>query len=578
MESPQAQDLILGRYRPIETAGEGGSGTVEICWDSRIQRRVAIKRIQLNDAGPLSGEGIPGLAEARTAALLKHPAIVDLIDFEALEDEAFLIMEAVEGPSLSEIIDDTQPGELDLDIITTITEAMASALDFAHENGVLHLDIKPDNVLIDMSGRPKISDFGIAELADAQGFGQACGGTIGYMPPEQMSLQDLDQRCDMFAFASCIYEMLTGTNPFFAKDIDSSLRKIETFNIDNPSDLRDDIDPGIDDVLFCAMEPDRDNRYDTIADFMSEVKPYLGSAKAGQKILREAINPTDDEEEDNTQEQKNGIWKRFNSKTTRIFGRVLSGILAWWIGFILINGSELVSFPLTFVFSLIPALLGFCLPSICAGLLLVALGALCIYAQNVPSWLCVLMFIPAPIWWAFVARRNFSAVNSVLLAPIAALIGFTQIIPLLCGLYQKPVKAAVSAATAGLFVVVLGIVTNNNTIFLVQPFIDTSAQLEELAKTFFCTPETWITLASWVLASLVMSTICNIAMSPTKFVCILGAVLGSAITFCSQILIQWLCAGECMVPNTQFCVAQSLALICTIIICILGVPRQDREE
>ena len=578
MESPQEQELILGRYKPIEIAGKGGSGTVEICWDSRIQRRVAIKRIKLNDAGPMSGEGTPGLAEARTAALLKHPAIVDLIDFEAQKDEAFLIMEAIEGPSLSDIIDETEPGNLNLDIITTVTEAMASALDFAHENGVLHLDIKPDNVLIDMSGRPKISDFGIAELADAQGFRQACGGTIGYMPPEQMCQQDLDQRCDMFALASCIYEMLTGTNPFFAKDIDSSLRKIETFSIDYPSDTRNDIDPNIDDVLFCAMEPDRNNRYDTIADFMSELKPYLGDAKTGQKILRDAINPLDEEAEEYKKDKRDGLLKNFSTKTTQILARFLTGILAWWIGFVLIKGSELAFEPLTLVFAFASALLGFCLPGICTGILLIALGALCFYTPNIPNWLGMLLIIPTPLWWAYAGRRNFSAVNSVLLSAVAALIGFTQIIPLLCGLYQKPLKAVATVAIAGLFVLVLGITTNSDTAFFVKPFIDSNANLDETVKIVLGTPATWITLASWLLATFIMSAICNIAMSPTKFVCILGAVLSSAITFCTQILIQWICMGECMIPNTYFCVAQSFALICTIIICLLGIQKQNREE
>ena len=166
--------LILDRYRPLETSGKGGSGTVQICWDTRIQRRVAIKR----NAIPNSTEDgqIPGLAEARTGAMLKHPNIVSVIDFETSGQEAFLIMEAIDGPTLSHVIDNTHKGELDLDIIAAVTHAVGEALDFAHENAVLHLDIKPDNILIEQSGRIKVTDFGISELSHSQGFNQATGG------------------------------------------------------------------------------------------------------------------------------------------------------------------------------------------------------------------------------------------------------------------------------------------------------------------------------------------------------------------------------------------------------------------
>lgn len=160
--------LILDRYRPIEVKGEGGSGKVEICWDTRIQRRVAIKRM------PISSEwangSIPGLAEARTGAMLSRPSIVSVYDFDTVDNEAFLIMEAIEGPSLAQIIDDTPPATFDLDIAAAIVLAVGDAIEFAHENQVLHLDIKPDNILVNRNGACKVSDFGVSELADAQGF------------------------------------------------------------------------------------------------------------------------------------------------------------------------------------------------------------------------------------------------------------------------------------------------------------------------------------------------------------------------------------------------------------------------
>ncbi len=176
--------LILDRYRPLAELGEGGFGTVTLAWDTRMQRRVAIKRLPL----PLDSRGRPhqppGLAEARTAAMLNHPAIVTVFDFDTDADEAFLVMEHVDGANLADLIDDGGP--LTLDEVAAVVEAVSHALAFAHDNGVLHLDIKPENVLVTRDGRVKVADFGIAELSSLSGHGAAWGGTPGYMPLEQL--------------------------------------------------------------------------------------------------------------------------------------------------------------------------------------------------------------------------------------------------------------------------------------------------------------------------------------------------------------------------------------------------------
>ena len=145
------QRIILDRYAQIERLGSGATGTVDLCWDARIRRYVAIKRMPLSSTTP--GAQVPGLAEARMAAALNHPNIVSVYDFEAADGEALLIMEAIEGPALSDILDETPPGQLDRDIIASIANSVASALSFAHSNNVLHLDVKPDNILVDLEGR-----------------------------------------------------------------------------------------------------------------------------------------------------------------------------------------------------------------------------------------------------------------------------------------------------------------------------------------------------------------------------------------------------------------------------------------
>ena len=395
--------LILGRYRPLEKAGAGAFGTVQVAWDTTIQRKVAIKCISLSaadaialadgarDSGAVSrgtgayaggdpyageyadgyadgyaddfagvgldgwddapaddywadvrtsgryfdGEGgrgiigstvklpdtqlgmergrgitplapedyaedgtklsehwltdLPGLDEARTAALLSDAHIVAVYDFQVVGRMAYLIMEYVEGMTLTRFLrkyDD----DLSLDIIGAVFADVAQALTVAHTSGVLHLDIKPDNVLIDKRGQVKVTDFGLATLADEMGYGLAGGGTIGYMPPEQMHQEHLDARTDEWALASITYEMLTGKNPFVSADtLDEALALIDDAELVLPSLCWRGLDARIDDVVFRALDPERDERYDSVAEFAEALQPYLGDVAAGHEALADVV-------------------------------------------------------------------------------------------------------------------------------------------------------------------------------------------------------------------------------------------------------------------------------------------------
>ena len=346
MEGVMARgNLILDRYEPIGVAGEGGFGTVRIAWDPRIQRKVAIKTIALTEldaaraalpgaeavpvgntpttdrwhgAMPwdeyLATEGlydgvpvdipsgwedeaaseqvtslahVPGLDEARTAAMLSDQHIVTVYDFEVRGQAAFLIMEYVEGITLSRLLYD-YADYVTLDIIASVFDAVAGALVTAHKAGVLHLDIKPDNIIINTDGCAKVTDFGLATLADASGVGTTGGGTIGYMPLEQMRREPLDARTDEWALASVTYEMLTGDNPFRVDSLEEAQAAIENAELVLPSLCWNQIDEQIDDVLFYALDPLRDNRYASVDDFAEEVLKFLGDPDEGDAQL-EAI-------------------------------------------------------------------------------------------------------------------------------------------------------------------------------------------------------------------------------------------------------------------------------------------------
>lgn len=312
--------LILDRYRPLGEAGAGGYGTVMVAKDPRIQRKVAIKAIPLTESDALraalpgadavAGSAaithglsshdlpddqdvqalahIPGLDEARTAAMLSDPHIVTVYDVEVRGQTAYLVMEYIEGITLSKLMRD-YVDYVTLDMITAVFDAVAGALKKAHAHRVLHLDIKPDNILINREGQVKVTDFGLATLVDASGVGTTGGGTIGYMPLEQMRREELDVRTDEWSLASVAYEMLVGSNPFTAPDLAHAEQAIVDAELVLPSLCWDGLDESLDDVLFYALAPEKEDRYESVFDFQEEADKFLGDAEEGVTQLKYVV-------------------------------------------------------------------------------------------------------------------------------------------------------------------------------------------------------------------------------------------------------------------------------------------------
>lgn len=312
--------LILDRYRLLGEAGAGGYGTVMVAKDPRIQRKVAIKAIPLTETDALraalpgadavagsaaithglSSEDlpddqdvqalahIPGLDEARTAAMLSDLHIVTVYDVEVRGQTAYLVMEYIEGITLSKLMRD-YVDYVTLDMITAVFDAVAGALKKAHAHRVLHLDIKPDNILINREGQVKVTDFGLATLVDASGVGTTGGGTIGYMPLEQMRRGELDVRTDEWSLASVAYEMLVGSNPFTAPDLARAEQAIVDAELVLPSLCWDGLDESLDDVLFYALAPEKEDRYESVFDFQEEADKFLGDAEEGVTQLKYVV-------------------------------------------------------------------------------------------------------------------------------------------------------------------------------------------------------------------------------------------------------------------------------------------------
>jgi len=218
----------IGPYRIDEQIGSGGMGVVYRAYDERLDRWVAVKLIQ-----PGRHEDKVGRErlrrEARASARLSHPAIVRIYDMVQTDEGDGIVMELVEGKTLAQIV---REGPMDLGPGLALAREIAAALAEAHAHGVVHRDLKTENVIVTPSGRPKILDFGLAkrvEHAEAEAALTVDGmvlGTCRSMAPEQIEGRPIDPRTDLFSFGTLLYETFTGTSPFYDKSLIETLKRV----------------------------------------------------------------------------------------------------------------------------------------------------------------------------------------------------------------------------------------------------------------------------------------------------------------------------------------------------------------
>ncbi len=216
----------LGPYRLEERLGAGGMGVVYRAYDERLDRSVAVKVIPpAHSEDPQRRERLR--REARASARLSHPAIIQVYDFVQTEEVDAIVMELVEGERLSDLL---LRGPLDLDRGLTIAREVAEALTEAHSKGIVHRDLKTENVIVTLSGHAKVLDFGIAKQLDGGDASLtqegAVLGTFRSMAPEQAQGHEVDHRADLFALGTLLYEIFTGESPFAGPNGAATLRKI----------------------------------------------------------------------------------------------------------------------------------------------------------------------------------------------------------------------------------------------------------------------------------------------------------------------------------------------------------------
>ncbi|NIA30941.1 MAG: protein kinase, partial [Actinobacteria bacterium] len=251
-------------YQILEKLGEGGMGVVYKAQDTRLKREVAIKFLPHHIA-PNEEERERFKIEAQAAAALNHPNIATIYAIEEADGESFIVMEFIQGRKLKEIIDSNLPQVLNLREVLQYATQIADGLQAAHEEGVIHRDIKSANIMITEKGYVKIMDFGLAKLFGGVPLTKKHStlGTAAYMSPEQARGDDIDHRTDIWSFGAVLYEMLTGQLPFQGK-YDSVI--IYSILNDEPvtiKDIREDIPYEIEQITYKCLQKDKENRYQT---------------------------------------------------------------------------------------------------------------------------------------------------------------------------------------------------------------------------------------------------------------------------------------------------------------------------
>jgi len=274
-------NTTLSHYRIVSKIGAGGMGEVYLAEDLWLDRRVAIKLLPAESAADEQANKRL-IREAKAAAKLDHPNICSVYEVGEADGRSFIAMQYVEGETLYSRLK-RKPIELreSLDIAIQIADALAEA----HSSGIIHRDIKPQNIIITSRGQSKVMDFGLAKVLESKSLTESTAeteslltdpgtilGTVPYMSPEQVRGQSLDARSDIFSFGAVLYEMISGRQPFAAESAAATLSAILTqepspvarYSTQAPEELQR--------ILRKCLEKDRERRYQTVRDLAIDLE------------------------------------------------------------------------------------------------------------------------------------------------------------------------------------------------------------------------------------------------------------------------------------------------------------------
>jgi len=283
----------LGKYKIGSIIGRGAMGIVYKAYDSLIDRTVALKAIKQDCLDSEEAEQIllRFKTEAQAAGRLSHPNIVTVYEYDEDNGTAFIAMEYVEGRNLKEAI--TSKERFPLEAIVDIIKGILNGLAYAHSNGVIHRDIKPDNIILLENGQIKITDFGIAriESSNLTQHGDLLG-TPAYMSPEQCTGSPVDNRSDIFSTGAILYHLLTGEKPFPGDNMTTIIHRVVNATPLVPSELNLSISQDLDQCVFKSLAKNPAQRFHDAGEFSTALTKSLETGK--NSFVAAASSPTDD--------------------------------------------------------------------------------------------------------------------------------------------------------------------------------------------------------------------------------------------------------------------------------------------
>jgi len=272
----------VGRYEIMEEIGHGSMGIVYRGRDPYIKRDVSIKISR--PASDVTDEGADSyrtrfFTEAQSAGRLMHPNIVSIYDAGMYRDFCYIAMEYIDGPTLTEFC--KKDNKLSSDRVSEIIISACTALDYAHQMGVIHRDIKPSNIMLNSRGEVKITDFGIAKITSDQTVSREIVGSPSYMSPEQIREESVANVSDIFSLGCVLYELLTCEQTFSGENHFAVMYKITNIDATPVRQIDPDIPKVLEDITKKALTKEKDKRYQSCLDMAYDLRVALRGLKEG---------------------------------------------------------------------------------------------------------------------------------------------------------------------------------------------------------------------------------------------------------------------------------------------------------